>query len=78
VIASKLYTDNSIDFIYIDASHDYENVKNDLIHWYPKVKIGGVIAGHDYYREEVKRAVDEFFKDKEFKTSEYSWIYYKN
>jgi len=47
--ASKNYQDNSLDFIFIDAGHDYESVSKDLKSWYPKVKLGGVIAGHDYH-----------------------------
>ena len=34
--------------MYIDARHDYESVKEDLEHWLPKVKLGGIVAGHDY------------------------------
>lgn len=59
--AANLYEDNSLDFVFLDASHDYDNVKADLLAWYPKVKIGGVFAGHDYPGfEGVKLAVDEF------------------
>jgi predicted O-methyltransferase YrrM len=81
--ASKLYEDQSLDFIFIDADHTYEGVMNDLIHWYPKVKFGGVISGHDYfYGPEgedwggVKRAVDEFFSNK-IETVSASWVHYK-
>jgi len=38
----------SIDFVYLDARHDYEHVMDDLRAWYPKVKPGGIMAGHDY------------------------------
>jgi cephalosporin hydroxylase len=47
--ASALFTDNSVEFVFIDASHEYESVLEDLEKWYPKLKVGGVIAGHDYY-----------------------------
>jgi hypothetical protein len=46
--ASKDFEDNSLDFVFIDASHQYEDVKNDIIHWLPKIKSGGILAGHDY------------------------------
>lgn len=59
--ASTLYEDNSLDFILIDAAHDYENVLLDLQHWYPKLRTGGIIAGDDLPWEGVKQAVDEFF-----------------
>ena len=44
----KNYADNSIDFVFIDASHEYEDVKRDLQVWLPKVTHGGALAGHDY------------------------------
>lgn len=58
--ASKLFDDNFFDAIFIDASHEYKDVLEDLIHWYPKVKNNGIISGHDYDWGGVKQAVDEF------------------
>lgn len=81
VEASKLYDDESLDFVYIDASHKYVDVKNDLINWYPKIKKGGIIAGHDYndYFYGVKSAINEFFFDKKFDVDlkSWSWIHKK-
>ncbi|NIW78425.1 MAG: hypothetical protein GWN16_02750, partial [Calditrichae bacterium] len=42
------FEDCSLDFIYIDAAHDFDNVMLDLIYWVPKVKVGGMICGDDY------------------------------
>lgn len=66
VTASKDYKDNSLDFVYIDADHRYEFVKADIDAWYPKVKKGGYIGGHDYEPgwAGVVKAVDEKFGDK--------------
>lgn len=46
--SASLYEDESLDFVFIDASHDYESFHKDLLAWFPKVKIGGMIAGHDF------------------------------
>jgi len=70
VEVSKLFEDNSIDLLFIDGGHDYENVKNDIFYWTPKLKSGGIIFGHDYPEEsatdfqELKKAVDEYVKNK--------------
>ncbi len=61
VEASKYYKDNSLEFVYVDADHYYEGCSRDLEVWYPKVKKGGIICGHDYHAcEGVKKAVLEF------------------
>jgi len=72
VNAAAKFQDGFLDFVYIDARHDYRSVTADLNAWYPKVKVGGIIAGHDYKDSfirknlvEVKRAADNFFFMKE-------------
>lgn len=59
---------DSLDLVYIDAMHSYEAVLNDLTLWYPRLRPGAIMAGHDYndgWFEEgihgVRSAVDEFF-----------------
>lgn len=61
VEASKCFPEEFFDIVYIDASHDYKSVKEDILHWMPKVKYGGVICGDDYSPRwlGVIRAVDE-------------------
>jgi hypothetical protein len=72
--ASVTFKDEYFDFVYLDADHSLQGVKDDIAHWYPKVKRGGMLAGHDYLDATlvwekgihsefgVKTAVDEFCK----------------
>lgn len=46
--AAHLFPDNSLDFVYVDGNHAYEYVKEDLETWWPKLKSGGFMCGHDY------------------------------
>jgi predicted O-methyltransferase YrrM len=57
--ASRIPEDKSLAFVFIDADHSYEAVCNDIRCWLPKVKPGGVIAGHDFHEEDVNRAVTD-------------------
>jgi predicted O-methyltransferase YrrM len=61
--ASIQFKDEYFDIVYIDASHEYEFVKEDIIAWLPKVKKGGIICGDDYIEgwPGVIKAVNEFF-----------------
>lgn len=49
IAASKL-PDKWFDFVFIDANHSYESVKRDIEAWTPKVRSGGIVSGHDYYK----------------------------
>lgn len=69
--AAAAIDDHSLDFVYLDARHDYVSVLEDLEAWYPKLRVGGVIAGHDYVDGHfpegdfgVRSAVDEFFAER--------------
>lgn len=46
--AVDLFEDGSLDYVYIDGNHAYDFVKQDLEIWWPKLKSGGLMAGHDY------------------------------
>lgn len=81
VAAAKHVADGSLDFAYIDADHRYAGVRADIAAWRPKIRAGGMIAGHDYayasYARKgygVIRAVHEVFvcPDKLFDDS--SWL----
>lgn len=66
VESAKLFEDESLDFVFIDAGHRFEEVKADLEAWFPKVRKGGIVSGHDYvaYKDfGVVEAVDLFCKE---------------
>jgi cephalosporin hydroxylase len=48
VSTSKTFEDEYFDFVYLDADHTYNSVMDDLESWWPKVKVGGILSGHDY------------------------------
>ena len=49
--AVKHIPDNSLDFIFIDAAHDFFHVTQDIYLWERKVKNGGIVSGHDFKRD---------------------------
>jgi hypothetical protein len=71
VEAAKRFQDKEFDYVYIDGNHDYEFVKLDLEVWFPKVRDGGVLAGHDFNKPKqfpgITKAVIEFAKKNNFK-----------
>ena len=76
--ASTYFEDSSLNFVFLDGSHEYVDICNDIDHWKPKLKSGGILAGHDYYDndqnfEGVKRCVNE--KINKFDISESCWIH---
>ena len=40
---------DEIDFVYIDGNHEENFVREDILIYYPKIRQGGVIGGHDFY-----------------------------
>lgn len=46
--AASKFNENSVDMVYIDACHEYEGVKKDILAWLPKIKKNGYLAGHDF------------------------------
>jgi hypothetical protein len=57
--SAALVADGLLAFCYIDAAHEYEGVKRDILAWKSKVKPGGIFAGHDAQHEPVMKAVEE-------------------
>jgi len=50
----------SLDFVYIDADHTFNEVMQDIIVWADRVRPGGIVSGHDYHYADVKTAVDAY------------------
>lgn len=46
----KQFEDESLDFVYIDGNHEFQQVTNDIAEWSKKVRKGGIVSGHDYRR----------------------------
>ena len=75
--AVKMFDDNFFDFVFIDATHSYECVKQDIIDWGPKVKSGGFLCGHDYGVPRfagVEQAVDEMIGDRVELGDDFTWF----
>lgn len=69
-----LFENETLDFVYLDAQHSYEAVKADIQAWYPKLKKGGILSGHDYFDAVldcgvfgVRQAVKEFAESQKLK-----------
>jgi predicted O-methyltransferase YrrM len=76
------FEDDSCDVVFIDMSHSYEDVLQDIEMWLPKVKTGGYLAGHDYntYWPGVIQAVNKVFgipPNSNLTTQDTCWIYHK-
>lgn len=75
--AASIFEDGSLDFVYIDANHAYDYVVRDIELWYPKVRSGGFMCGHDYI--DIDWSADPNFlengKDKHIYTDVYLGIF---
>ena len=62
--AAAKFSDDSVDFCYVDAGHSYEAVTNDLTAWWPKLRPGSMFGGDDYTKgyPGVQQAVWDFFR----------------
>ena len=72
------FRDESLDFVYLDAGHTYEEVKEDINGWTPKVRKGGIVSGHDYYEFKSGKggiipAVNEYAKEHQIDLQVTDW-----
>ena len=72
---AKQFADGFFDWVYVDDNHEYEGARSSLEAWYPKVKDGGILCGHDFNMEQVEDAVRGFFarNKMELHTEEIDW-----
>ena len=65
IMAASRFDDGSVDFMFADGDHSFEYLSMEIEAWHPKMRRGGVMAGHDYSDsyDGVRRAVDERFGD---------------
>jgi hypothetical protein len=78
VTASKLFCDGSVEWVHLDARHDYASVKADIEAWLPKIKSGGWLSGDDYNEQkwpEVVKAVGDLLPGaKLWSNQQWRWI----
>lgn len=76
VQAARMFDDRSLFFVFIDGSHHYEDVTADLAAWEPKLRSGGIFAGHDHTPSfpGVLRAVAERWNDGETEQLGACWV----
>jgi hypothetical protein len=75
--AVKQYADNSLDFVLVDGSHEYQDVVDDITEWLKRLKPGAMLAGDDYAWPGVKKAVDELLPDADIIGHLGLWVYIK-
>lgn len=56
---SEISTNIQPDMVFIDGDHSYDGVKRDIAYWWPRLRPGGLMCGHDSGFDEVRRAIDE-------------------
>jgi predicted O-methyltransferase YrrM len=71
------FKDEGLDVVYIDANHSYAAFRKDLRAWIPKVKRGGIIAGHDYHHLDIHIAMRELLGKPYMLFSDLSWCKFK-
>jgi len=76
--AVSMFEDESLDFVYIDGNHIAKFALEDMVLYYPKVKKGGLLCGHDYRPQKTDRVADalhKFCKDTglNFETLPFDW-----
>jgi hypothetical protein len=61
--AAKRFGSEELDFVYLDANHSFEHVRADIIEWFDKVRIGGIMSGHDYFNAIADKDLEPIHRD---------------
>lgn len=56
--AAQRYQDGELDFVYIDANHEFVHVVQDIAAWSKKVRLGGIVSGHDFVRDKNRKYIN--------------------
>lgn len=78
-VASLQFSEETLHLIFVDGNHSYDYVKTDIQLFYPKLKVGGIMAFHDYYDAKfpgVRSAVDQFVSKNKLKLEKADDIVY--
>jgi hypothetical protein len=70
--AAKFFREATFDLVYIDACHQFKPVRDDIRGWWPTLKVGGWMTGHDYNNrgaKRVKKAVDSVFGESNIRST---------
>ncbi len=65
--SAQMFTNGAVDFCFIDADHTPEGVTRDIEAWWPKIKVGGTLGGHDYQWPGVRKVVNAFAETNQLK-----------
>ena len=60
--ASRRFKDKTFNYVYIDGGHEEDDVYTDLVCWHPKLKLYGIMGGHDWWYDGVKKGMKKFVK----------------
>lgn len=77
--ASQDYPDGYFDLVFLDGDHSFQGIMTDIVCWEPKVRIGGILCGHDYGNPkwEVEQAVNQVYGDRARLLPETMWMVWK-
>jgi len=71
--AAAKYEDDSMDFVFFDAHLTQQQLQDEMTAWYPKIKEGGLVMGHDYHTKETRHAVLNFRLNNDITTPYYNY-----